>query len=126
MSTLKNVANKLFKVELSSIKEVKEAINELKNIEQDATKVVDAYERKLSEAAAAYDVVMQERNAIYSWVMTSAPAIISDFESKAKDLGLDINDNPDVVQLKKLIEQGKEVYKVLDNDYLKNSPRKLL
>jgi hypothetical protein len=126
MSTLKNVANKLFKVELSSIKEVKEAINELKNIEQDATKVVDAYERKLSEAAAAYDVVMQERNAIYSWVMTSAPAIISDFESKAKDLGLDINDNPDVVQLKKLIEQGKEVYKTLDNDYLKNSPRKLL
>jgi hypothetical protein len=126
MSTLKNVANKLFKVELSSIKEVKEAINELKNIEQDATKVVDAYERKLSEAAVAYDVVMQERNAIYSWVMTSAPAIISDFESKAKDLGLDINDNPDVVQLKKLIEQGKEVYKTLDNDYLKNSPRKLL
>lgn len=126
MSTLKNVANKLFKVELSSIKEVKEAINELKNMEQDATKVVDAYERKLVEASNAYDVVLQERNAIYSWVMTSAPAIISDFESKAKDLGLDINDNPDVVQLKKLIEQGKELYKVLDNDYLKNSPRKLL
>jgi len=126
MSTLKNVANKLFKVELSSIKEVKEAINAIKNMEQDATKVVDAYERKLVEASNAYDVVLQERNAIYSWVMTSAPAIISDFESKAKDLGLDINDNPDVVQLKKLIEQGKEVYKTLDNDYLKNSPRKLL
>lgn len=126
MSTLKNVGNKLFRVDLSSIKEIKEAINELKNMEQDATKVVDAYERKLVEASSAFDVVLQERNAIYSWVMSSAPAIISDFEKKAKDLGLDINDNPDVVQLKKLIEQGKELYKVLDNDYLKNSPRKLL
>jgi hypothetical protein len=126
MSTLKNVGNKIFKVELSSIKEVKEAINAIKNMDQDATKVIESYEKKISEAAAAYDVVMKERNAIYSWVMTSAPSIISDFEKKAKDLGLDINDNPDVIQLKKLIEQGKELYKVLDNDYLKNSPRKLL
>lgn len=86
MSTLKNVANKLFKVELSSIKEVKEAINAIKNMDQDVTKVIESYEKKISEAAAAYDVVMKERNAIYSWVMTSAPSIISDFESKAKDL----------------------------------------
>ena len=133
MNTLKNVTNKLFKtelatekVELSSIKEIKDAINAIKNMEQDSTKVVSDYERKLSEAASAYDIVMKERNAIYSWVMSSAPAIISDFDKKAKELGLDINDNADVIQLKKLIETGKELYKVLDNDYLKNSPRKLL
>jgi len=136
MSEQKTVFNKLWKqnstelasqkVELGSIKEVKEAINGLKNAEADATKVVAAYEKKLLEASDAYDVVMRERNAIYSWAMSAAPAILSDFEKKAKELGLEINDNADVIQLRKLVELGKELYKVLDNDYLKNSPRKLL
>ena len=78
------------KVELSSLKQIKDAISNLKNQENDADKVATKFEAKIKEASAAYDLVLKERNAIYTWVMREAPARISDFDKVAKELGYEL------------------------------------
>jgi len=103
------------KVELGSIKEIKDAISNLKNIEKDATKVADKFENSIKEANKYYQDLLQERNAIYTWVNNEAPARISDFEKAAKELGVDSNSIPEIKELQKLIQLGKELVKALDD-----------
>ena len=102
------------KVELSSIKEINDAIKILKNNESDAEKVANIYEDKVNEARKQYQSLVQERNAIYTWVNNQAPAILGDFEKKAKELGLDPNSVPEVKEFKKWIQSGKDIVKALD------------
>ena len=125
MSTKKRVFKKLAeetkvelsvqKVELGSIKIIKDAISNLKNIEKSATKVADKFENKISEAYKSWQSLNQERNAIYTWVNNEAPARISDFEKAAKELGVDFSSVPEIKELKKLIQVGKELVKALDD-----------
>jgi len=125
MSTKKRVFKKLAeetkvelsvqKVELGSIKIIKDAISNLKNIEKSATKVADKFENKISEAYKSWQSLNQERNAIYTWVNNEAPARISDFEKAAKELGVDSSSVPEIKELKKLIQVGKELVKALDD-----------
>lgn len=102
------------KVELSSIKEMNDAIKILKSNEADAEKVANLYEDKVNEARKQYQALVQERNAIYTWVNNEAPAILGDFEKKAKELGLDPNAVPEVKEFKKWIQSGKDIVKALD------------
>ena len=102
------------KVELSSIKEINDAIKILKGNEVDAEKVANLYEDKVNEARKQYQALVQERNAIYTWVNNQAPAILGDFEKKAKELGLDPNAVPEVKEFKKWIESGNDILKALD------------
>ena len=102
------------KVELSSIKEINDAIKILKGNEVDAEKVANLYEDKVNEARKQYQALVQERNAIYTWVNNQAPAILGDFEKKAKELGLDPNAVPQVKEFKKWIESGNDILKALD------------
>ena len=125
MSTKKRVFKKLTeqtkvelsvqKVELGSIKIIKDAISNLKDIEKSATKVADKFENKISEAYKSWQSLNQERNAIYTWVNNEAPARISDFEKAAKELGVDSSSVPEIKELKKLIQVGKELVKALDD-----------
>jgi len=125
MKTQREVFNKLFKeekvelssqkIELGSIKVIKDAISNLKNLEKDATKVADKFEDKISEAYKAWQNLNQERNAVYTWINNEAPARISDFEKAAKELGVDSSNVPEIKELKKLIQIGKEVVKALDD-----------
>ena len=125
MSTKKRVFKKLAeetkvelsvqKVELGSIKIIKDAISNLKDIEKSATKVADKFENKISEAYKSWQSLNQERNAIYTWVNNEAPARISDFEKAAKELGVDSSSVPEIKELKKLIQVGKELVKALDD-----------
>ncbi len=102
------------KVDLSSIKQIKDAISNLKNQENDADKVLTKFESKMREANDAYDLVLKERNAIYTWVMREAPARISDFDKAAKELGISSDSVSEIKELKKLVLQGKEIIKLLD------------
>jgi chromosome segregation ATPase len=102
------------KVDLSSLKQIKNAISNLKNQENDADKIATKFEAKIREASDAYDLVLKERNAIYNWVMREAPARISDFDKAAKELGISSDSVSEIKQLKKLILQGREIIKVLD------------
>jgi len=125
MNTQREVFNKLFKeektelatqkIELGSIKVIKDAISNLKNLEKDATKVADKFEDKISEAYKVWQNLNQERNAVYTWINNEAPARISDFEKAAKELGVDSSNVPEIKELKKLIQIGKEVVKALDD-----------
>jgi len=124
MNTQREVFNKLFKektelatqkIELGSIKVIKDAISNLKNLEKDATKVADKFEDKISEAYKAWQNLNQERNAVYTWINNEAPSRISDFEKAAKELGVDSSNVPEIKELKKLIQIGKEVVKALDD-----------
>jgi seryl-tRNA synthetase len=105
-------------VELASIKDLQEATKILQGSESSADKVSNAFEQKVAEANKAYTALMNERNAIYKWVNNEAPARLSDFEKAAKQLGLEINNVPEVVALRKEIQNGKELVKALD-DYKK-------
>ena len=125
MNAEKKVFSRLFKeektelatqkVELGSIKIIKDAISNLKNIEKSATKVADKFENKISEAYKSWQSLNQERNAIYTWVNNEAPARISDFEKLAKELGIDSSNVSEIKELKKLIQTGKELVKALDD-----------
>ena len=125
MKTQREVFNKLFKeektelssqkIELGSIKIIKDAISNLKNLEKDATKVANKFEDKISESYKAWQNLNKERNAIYTWINNEAPARISDFEKAAKELGVDSSNVPEIKELKKLIQIGKEVVKALDD-----------
>jgi hypothetical protein len=106
------------KVELASIKDLQEATKILQGSESSADKVANAFEQKVAEANKAYTALMNERNAIYKWVNNEAPARLADFEKAAKQLGLEINNVPEVVALRKEIQNGKELVKALD-DYKK-------
>ena len=130
MRTQKEVFNKLFKedkvelsaekIELSSIKQIKDAISNLKNREDSATKVADKFEAKINEVKKFWQSLNQERNDIYNWVYREAPARISDFEKAAKELGVDSSSVSEIKELKKLIQTGKELVKALD-DYKRPS-----
>lgn len=101
-------------VELASIKDIKELITNLKNIEKDAEKVAGIFESKMKEALASYKTLISERNAIYTWVNNQAPAVLNDFNEKAKELGLSIDNVPEVKEVKQLIILGKDLVKALD------------
>ena len=121
MSTKKRVFKKLAeetkvelsvqKVELGSIKIIKDAISNLKNIEKSATKVADKFENKISEAYKSWQSLNQERNAIYTWVNNEAPARISDFEKAAKELGVDSSSVPEIKEIKKTYSSWKRTCK---------------
>jgi len=102
------------KVDLASIKALQEATKILQGSESSADKVANAFEQKVAEANKAYTALMNERNAIYKWVNNEAPARLADFEKAAKQLGLEINNVPEVVALRKEIQNGKELVKALD------------
>jgi len=102
------------KVDLASIKALQEATKILQGSESSADKVANTFEQRVVEANKAYTILMNERNAIYKWVNNEAPARLSDFEKAAKQLGLEINNVPEVVALKKEIQNGKELVKALD------------
>ena len=108
------------KVDLSSVKVIKDAISNLKNIEKDANKVADKFEQSVRQSNKFYQDLLQERNAIYTWVYNEAPARISDFEKAAKELGVDANSVSEIKELQKLIQLGKELVKALD-DYKRPS-----
>lgn len=101
-------------VELASIKDIKELITNLKNIEKDAEKVAGIFESKMKEALASYKTLISERNAIYTWVNNQAPTVLNDFNEKAKELGLSIDNVPEVKEVKQLIILGKDLVKALD------------
>ena len=122
METTKTVFNKLFdkvelkseKIELSGIDDIKKAISEMKNMEKDATKIYDNYESKLSDAIRAFRKLNEERNIIHGWTYSEAPAIIKDVEKIANELGIDVNQIPEVKELNKHINIGKELVKEID------------
>ena len=124
MNTMKTVFTKLFKedkvelakheIELASIKDIKDVITNLKNIEADAEKVANAFESKMKEALTSYKALVAERNAIYTWVNNQAPAVLNDFNEKAKELGLSIDNVPEVKEVKQLVALGKDLVKALD------------
>ena len=113
---IKNEATELafHSVELASIKDLQEVTKILQGSESSADKVANNFEQKVAESNKAYAALMNERNAIYKYVNNEGPARLSDFEKAAKQLGLEINNVPEVVALRKEIQNGKELVKALD------------
>ena len=101
-------------IELASIKELQTATDIMKKFEPDVQKIVDVFEQKVNEVNKAFVALRNERNIFYVWANNEAPARIRDFEKAAKALGLEVNNLPEVIALKKEIENTKELIKALD------------
>ena len=101
-------------VELASIKELQTATDIMKKFEPDVQKIVNVFEQKVNEVNKAFVALRNERNIFYVWANNEAPARIRDFEKAAKALGLEVNNLPEVIALKKEIENTKELIKALD------------
>lgn len=103
------------KVELSSVKELKEYISILKKNAQESEKEGERYAEAEAKLAKAWARMNNHRNAIYLNAYSSAPKVIEDFEKKVKELGLSANDVGEIKQLKKEIENIKEYVKIFDS-----------
>ena len=101
-------------IELASIKELQTATDIMKKFEPDVQKIVDVFEQKVNEVNKAFVALRNERNIFYVWANNEAPARIRDFEKAAKALGLEVNNLPEVIALKKEIENTKKLIKALD------------
>ena len=103
------------KVELKNIKEIKSSISNLKDVEKRAEKVVGDYEKLITAAIRGWQVMNKERNYIYSLGVSDSPAVLRDFEKNAKELGINSDSLSEVKELKKAIQNSKDIVKVLDS-----------
>jgi hypothetical protein len=111
MSTLKNVANKLFKVELeshkvelASIKELTFQLNQLKDWESDMLKEASKYMDILTSLEKQYQVANSARNAANREAGNSL-AVIENFKNNAKELGIDVSNIKEVKELQDMIKK---------------------
>lgn len=102
------------KVELGSVKEVNQAISILKRAEDDLDKKALKFEQSISDSIRIYNDMIQERNAYYTWAYNEAPARIEDLKAKAKEIGLNANDIPEIKELQKIIDETKKLIKAID------------
>lgn len=111
------IYNALFssqKVELKSIKEVKQAISILKENIKESEKEGNEYAKAEAELIKAWSKLNNHRNAIYSNAFRYAPSVIEDIKSAAKELGIDASNIPEIKELEKLIDSVKEYVKFFD------------
>jgi hypothetical protein len=104
MSTLKNVGNKLFKVELSSIKELTTQLNQLKGFESDMLKEASKYMDILTSLEKQYQVANSTRNAANREAGNSL-SVIESFKNNAKELGIDVSNIKEVKELQDMIKK---------------------
>ena len=111
MSTLKNVVNKLFKVELesnkvelSSIKELTLQLNQLKGFESEMLKEASKYMDILTSLEKQYQVANSKRNAANREAGNSL-AVIESFKNNAKELGIDVTNIKELIDLQNMIKK---------------------
>ena len=125
MNTGRIVNEKLFgktnlkseKVELGNMTAIQGALMILKGFEDAASDAVDKFDKKFAEYDKEYDNVLKVRNTIYNYVEREAKGILRTFESNAKEVGIVANTISEYKQLEKLINEGEELYRVIDRDY---------
>ena len=111
MNTLKNVGNKLFKVELEnhnvelgSIKELTFQLNQLKSWESDMLKEAGKYMDILTSLEKQYQVANGKRNGANSEAGNSL-AVIEKFKNNAKELGIDVSNIKELIELQNMIKK---------------------
>lgn len=101
-------------IKLSSVKELNQYISILKANIKESEKEGNKYIKAEGELLKAWSKLNAHRNVIYSNAVSSAPKVISDFEKKIKELGLNPSSVSEVKELKKLIGEVKEYIKLFD------------
>jgi hypothetical protein len=115
MSELKTVYNKLFKTELASQKVELASVKELDSILSDGKSQIDAIEKqgailgkKLGEAIVERRKFEDAVKSLKTLSYLGAKKAVDDFKSKAKDLGVDISNIPQLKDIEKLIASTRE------------------
>lgn len=102
------------KIELSSVKELQKYVSILSKNISEAEKSGAAYGKAEGEMVRAWATLQKDRNTFYSNAFSSAPKVISEFQQKAKELGLDVSSVKEVKELEKLISELKNYVKLFD------------
>ena len=105
------------KVELGNMTAIKGALMILKGFEPKAYKEVEKYDKIFKEYANQHDRIVKVRNEIYNFVEREAKGISRTFEANAKEVGIKADSIPEYKELQKMIQEGEELYKVIDRDY---------
>lgn len=114
--TLKKIYNKLSqedKIELRNISQINKQISFLKNVENNADRVLSKFQQSVIESGNAWDEMIKYRNGIFA-DYRNAIAEIDDFKNSAKELGVDVDTVNEIRELERLINTSKEVIKILD------------
>lgn len=101
-------------VKLGSIKEIVSFLKFTEGMDKDASTSVEKYDLAMKNAIEAFRAVQRQRNIIYNSINSDIPAILSDFESKAKELGVDTSTIKEVQQLKQRAKDLQLYVKELD------------
>jgi hypothetical protein len=112
MSTLKNVANKLFKVELESHKVELGLIDDIKKIEIEANKAEDSAVSEISKALASLGNGIK----LLDKAILNSKEVLSQIDKAkimAKDLGIDLPSNIDASY--KYYQDSIKSYDVMKN-----------
>lgn len=108
---------KLEKVELGNMTALKGALMILKGFEPKAYKEVEKYDKIFKEYADQHDRIVKVRNEIYNYVEREAKGILRTFGANVKEVGIKADSIPEYKELQKMIQEGEELYKVIDRDY---------
>jgi hypothetical protein len=127
MNTLKTVFGKLFKeetqltsheVELASIQELKKIISDAKNSFANLEKIGDQLFNELSKAEKTKRGYADALASSKSLVLNYANEQSKVFTTKAKDLGIDVSNVPELKEIAKLQQEVKDYdtfYKEIGN-----------
>ena len=115
MSELKTVYSKLFKTELASQKVELASVKELDSYLSDGKSQIAEIEKqgavlgkKLAEAISERRKFQDMVSSLKTLSFVGAKQAVEDFKSKAKDLGVDVSNIPQLKDIEKLIASTKE------------------
>ena len=124
MNTQKRVFNKLFKeektelatqkIELKSLSQIKENIKIANSLIKLAEKEGDIFAQKEADLERAYSKFIKVRNDLNYHANRIIPMDNNELLKKAKELGLNVNDIPEIKQAEKLGDKLKEYVKLYD------------
>ena len=103
-----------YNVNLSTVTDLKKFISDSKNIENNFNKIKD----ELNKIELKKQDILSKKSDLYKYVSklnSNANRILSDFEQKTKEIGLNPNDNDSYNQANKLYNSNAEIQDKLDN-----------
>ena len=124
MNTQKEVFNKLFKeekvelsaekIELKSVSQIKENIKYANSLIDLSEKEARVFADKEADLERAYSRLMKTRNEVYYHAYRIIDMDNEDVLKKAKELGLNSDDIPEIKQSNKIKDKLKEYVKFFD------------
>lgn len=101
-------------VNLSTVADLKKFISDSKNVENDFNKIKD----ELNKVELKKQDILSKKSNLFKYVSklnSNANRMLSDFEQKTKEIGLNPNDNDSYNQANKLYNSNAEIQDKLDN-----------